>query len=218
MPSVSRGFHRLLEDEHHRLEAALSALELALCDGDTVTAGSQLAAFEVGLTRCVRVEETLLVRCSSGHHDEFAPTAKMRREHIDLWKLATGIWDAIARADLPRALEMMGRLRSVFLLHLTKEKWSIYPLLASTVPATTEDVFLRSLTTSRLGSAYLIARSPSRRGRRPCQSQVCRCFAQASLVGWQLGHRSIRRGGLEANGVSSLGAWSCIAAAATRSA
>jgi iron-sulfur cluster repair protein YtfE (RIC family) len=148
MPSVARGFHRLLEDEHRRLEAALGALEVALCAGDTVTAGAQLATFEVGLTRCVRGEETLLFPVlERSVTTRFAPTAKMRQEHLELWKLATAIWDAMARADRPRALEVLGRLRSVFVLHVAKEEWSIYPLLVDAVPPTTEAAFLLSLTT-----------------------------------------------------------------------
>jgi iron-sulfur cluster repair protein YtfE (RIC family) len=142
----SRRFHEALKGEHVRLEATLAGLEWALRTGATDTARTQLATFEAGLNRYVHGEERLLFPMLEALVPSlFAPTARMRREHRSLRKLAAAVRDSVARGDGPRSVETLGMLQSVFLLHLAKEELIIYPLLHHAVSATAEEAFLQAI-------------------------------------------------------------------------
>ena len=116
--------------EHQRLNDALSRLDRALRDRDLHTARLQLAIFATGFDRYVRSEEHFLfpvVEHLLPAHG--ASTTKMRREHRSLRNLVVGVKDSLDRFDEPRRFQLLGDLRSVFLLHTTKEAWVIYPVL-----------------------------------------------------------------------------------------
>ena len=116
--------------DHHRLDDALSRLDRALRDHDLHTARLQLAIFAAGLDRYVRSEERVLFplieRLLPAHS---ASTTCMRREHGSLRSLVANMKEALDRYDEPRRFDLLGDLRSVFLLHNTKEAWVIYPVL-----------------------------------------------------------------------------------------
>jgi iron-sulfur cluster repair protein YtfE (RIC family) len=142
----SRRFHEALEDEHVRLEATLAGLDRALRTGATDTARTQLATFEAGLNRYVHGEERLLFPVLEALAPRrFAPTARMRREHRSLRKLAAAVRDSVARGDGPRGVATLGMLQSVFLLHIAKEELIIYPLLDHAVSSTAEEAFLEAI-------------------------------------------------------------------------
>jgi hemerythrin-like domain-containing protein len=115
---------------HHRLDDALSRLDRALRDHDLHTARLHLAIFAAGLERYVSSEERVLFplveRMLPGH---CASTTHMRREHRSLRTLVADMREALERYDEPRRFKLLGNLRSVFLLHNTKEAWVIYPVL-----------------------------------------------------------------------------------------
>jgi hemerythrin-like domain-containing protein len=135
----SRPFHQRLEDEHQRLDATLADLELALRSGDSDTVRAQLATFEAGLNRYVHGEERVLFPVLEAlFPTRFGPTARMRREHRSLRKLVAAVWESLARGDRSRGTRMLGNLRSVFLLHLAKEEWIVYPLLEQVVSSAAE--------------------------------------------------------------------------------
>lgn len=102
-------------------------------DDDIVLEMSQhtgLAIFAAGLDRYVLseeriwfplVERLLPARCAS--------TTRMRREHGSLRRLVASMKESLDRCDEPRRIHLLGNLRSVFLLHNTKEAWVIYPAL-----------------------------------------------------------------------------------------
>jgi hemerythrin-like domain-containing protein len=118
------------EGEHHRLEEALSRLDRALRDRDLHTARLQLAIFASGLDRYVRSEEHILFpvveHLLPAHCDS---TTRMRSEHRSLRRLVESMKDSLERYDEPRRFQLLGNLRSVFMLHNTKEAWVIYPVL-----------------------------------------------------------------------------------------
>lgn len=142
-PSDSRRFHQRLEDEHQRLEAALSDLEVALHSGDSDTICAHLATFEAGLNRYVRGEERVLFPVLDAlFPNRSGPTARMRREHRSLRRLVADVGGSIARGDGPRGADTLGDLRSVFQLHIAKEELILYPLLEHVLSSAAEETLL----------------------------------------------------------------------------
>lgn len=120
-----------MHDEHTRFDDKLFELEGSLQSGDHETARAQLAAFDVALSRYVRNEERVvfpaLERLVS---TPFAPAIRMRLEHGSLRRLIAALRFALDRSDRRRGLDALGKLRSLLLLHVAKEEWILYPLLA----------------------------------------------------------------------------------------
>jgi hemerythrin-like domain-containing protein len=112
------------------LDEALSRVGQALRVRDLHTARLQLAIFAAGLERYVQSEERVVFpvveRMLPAHR---ASTTRMRREHGSLRALVASMKEALDRHDEPRRFQLLGNLRSVFLLHKTKEAWVIYPVL-----------------------------------------------------------------------------------------
>jgi hemerythrin-like domain-containing protein len=141
-----RRFAHRLTIEHGRLDATLGDLDRLLRAGDSSAARSRLARFTARLDRYVHGEERLLFPViEGGKPTPLAPTAQMRREHGVLRRLVAAVRDAILRDDHAQSLDALGSLRSVFLLHHTKEEWLIHPRLVETVSPATEDAVVRWL-------------------------------------------------------------------------
>lgn len=116
-----------MHDDHACWEEDLAKLDGSLRSGDRDTALEQLVAFDAALTQYVRREERelfpLLERLASVPG---AATARMRAEHRSLRRLIDAMGELIAREDR-RGLDTLATLRSVLLLHVTKEAWVLYP-------------------------------------------------------------------------------------------
>jgi hypothetical protein len=120
-------------DEHEQLDLKLARLAQSLRSGEHMSACLQLAEFALKLDRCIRREE----RALSLAYDQLHPTtprpltsalAKVRGEHASLRRLVGLIASALDRADDRRGLEVIGKLRSVLLIHQAKEE-ALYPIL-----------------------------------------------------------------------------------------
>lgn len=116
-------------DEHEPLDLELARLAQSLRCGEHMIACLQLAEFALKLDRCIRREE----RALSLAYDRLppatpSPLAKVRSEHASLRRLVGLIASALDRADDRRGLEVIGKLRSVLLLHQAKEE-ALYPIL-----------------------------------------------------------------------------------------
>ena len=112
-----------LDDDLIRLDRALRARDLR-------TARQHLATFGQRLTTYLRHEERTLFPLLEDHRAApYLPTARMRREHVMLRQLVVLLWDALGERDRRRDLELVSLLRSVLMLHLTKEAWVLQPLL-----------------------------------------------------------------------------------------
>ena len=116
-------------DEHEQFGEELAHLAQSLRSREHMLACLQLAEFALKLDRCIRREERALALGQ-------APLAKVRIEHESLRRLVGLIASALDRADDHRGLELVGKLRSVLLLHLAKEEALRYPGFASARGAT----------------------------------------------------------------------------------
>jgi len=105
-------------------EDGLAAVERWLRIGDSEMARIDLAAFDLELSGYVRGEERVVFPAIEAMHPEpFAPTALMRHEHGTLRCLLLAVWSALDRGEPGRALEVLGGLRSVLVLHVAAEDW-----------------------------------------------------------------------------------------------
>lgn len=109
-----------------RLDTELADLEASVQEADRLTARIHLAAFELELGRYVSAEERVVVPALSQHA---RTAAKMRAEHGRLRELVAAIRVALQSADLPRISDLVAALRSVWVLHVTKEEWVFERLL-----------------------------------------------------------------------------------------
>ena len=118
-------------DEHDQLDHELARLARSLRSGEHMMACLQLAEFALKLDHCIRREErTLSLACARLQPATSDPLAKVRNEHASLRRLVGLIASALDRADGRRGLEVLGKLRSVLLLHQAKEA-ALYPHLLS---------------------------------------------------------------------------------------
>ena len=141
-----RRFAHKLAIEHGRLDDALDDLGRFLRAGNTTAARDRLSRFIARFDRYVNGEERLVFPVlDGGKPSPQAPTAQMRREHGFLRRLVAALRDAIHRDDRPRSLDVLASLRSVFLVHHTKEEWLIHPRVAETITPATEDAVVRWL-------------------------------------------------------------------------
>ena len=112
-------------DEHEHLDEDLAHLAHTLRCADLMMACIQLAEFALKLDRIIRREERAL---SLARATLPYPLAKVRNEHASLRRLVALIAAALDRGDERRGLELVGKLRSVLLLHVAKEE-VLHPLL-----------------------------------------------------------------------------------------
>ncbi|MCA9675818.1 MAG: hemerythrin domain-containing protein [Kofleriaceae bacterium] len=143
---------QFLEDQHELLELRLVALERAVRAHALTDAGQRLAGFRGHLARYVRTEERLLfpmydhVAAAAVESTATAtPTARMRDEHAGLGRLVAEIGGLLARGDADTSLLALGTLRSLLLVHGTKEAWIIYPRVAGALSTTMEDALVSDL-------------------------------------------------------------------------
>jgi hypothetical protein len=124
-----------MTDEHDQIDPRLALLAQSLRSGDHMLACLQLAELALRLDRCIQREERVLsLTCALQDSPSPIPLAKIRAEHASLRHLVSSIANALDRADDRRCLELVGKLRSVLLLHLMKEErlgGRLAPLTAS---------------------------------------------------------------------------------------
>ena len=117
-----------MHDDHEQLDRELARLAQSLWGGDHMLACLQLAEFALKLDHYIRREERALtfayqlLEASSPR-----AMATVRREHLSLRKLVASIANALDRADDRRGVEIVSKLRSVLLLHVTKEELLLAP-------------------------------------------------------------------------------------------
>lgn len=110
-------------DEHQQLDEDLAQLARTLRSADLMMACIQLAEFALELDRLMRREERAL---ALSHVP--MPLTKVRNEHASLRRLVSLVAAALDRGDERRSLEVVGKLRSVLLLHVAKEE-ALRPLM-----------------------------------------------------------------------------------------
>lgn len=109
-------------DEHEQLDNELARLAEALRGGDQMAACIYLAEFATKLDRRIRQEERALALAYERHELTAAkPLATVRSEHASLRCMVNSIALALDGAEDRRGLELVGKLRSVLVLHLAKE-------------------------------------------------------------------------------------------------
>jgi hypothetical protein len=117
-----------MHDDHEQLDDELARLAQSLRRGEHMLACLQLAEFALKLDHYIRREERAL-GCAYRLLEESSPKAMatVRREHLSLRQLVASIANALDRADDRRGVEIVGKLRSVLLLHVTKEELLLAP-------------------------------------------------------------------------------------------
>jgi hypothetical protein len=113
-----------MHEDHDQLDDQLARLAQTLRCGDVMMACLQLAEFALKLDRIMRKEERALALVQAP-----TPLTKVRREHASLRRLVGSIASALDCGDDRRGLELIGKLRSVLLVHLAKEETALQPLL-----------------------------------------------------------------------------------------
>lgn len=106
-------------DEHETFDEDLARVARSIRNGEHVMACLQLAEFALKLDHCIRREERVL---SLAYPSSSLLVDKLRIEHASLRRLVGLIASALDRSDDRRSLEVVGKLRSVLLLHLAKEE------------------------------------------------------------------------------------------------
>ncbi len=111
-----------MDDEQDPLDQELARLAGSLRSGDHIIACLQLAELALRLDHYIYREERAL-SLAAGRRDATAPSllAKLQIEHACMRRLVASIAIALDQADDRRGLELVGKLRSVLLLHLVKE-------------------------------------------------------------------------------------------------
>ncbi len=109
--------------DHDQLDPELARLAQSLRSGDHMIACLQLAELALRLDRCIQREERTL---SLAYAQLASPApsllTKVQAEHASLRRLVSAIANALDQADDRRGLDLVGKLRSVLLLHLVKEE------------------------------------------------------------------------------------------------
>lgn len=113
-------------DDDTWYESGLANVERWIRLGDCEMARIELAAFDLELSGYVRGEERVVFPALERMHAEpFAPTTHMRTEHGKLRAMLLAMWSALDRDQPWQALEELGRLRSVLVMHIVKEDWIV---------------------------------------------------------------------------------------------
>lgn len=119
-----------LEGRQHRLDDVLSNLEACLAGGACASARRQLASFHAELNRYIWREEQHLFPLYERSAGSTIATVRLRREHRRIGRLLRALDGHLAADDLASSLGALAALRSVLVLHFTKEEWVIYPMTA----------------------------------------------------------------------------------------
>lgn len=125
--AVAGGMHEDLEQLDHEL----AALACSLRSGDHMLACAQLGELAFKLDRYISREEralALVLQALDGAAP--GPLVAMQREHKSLREMVAAVASALDRADDARAIDIVGKLRSVLLLHIAKEERLLPPQLA----------------------------------------------------------------------------------------
>lgn len=104
-----------MHEDSEQLDEELSRLAQSFRGGDHMLACLQLAEFALKLDHYIRTEERVL------------RLETVREEHTRLRELVSFIANALDRADDRDAVELVGKLRSVLLLHVEKEERLLTP-------------------------------------------------------------------------------------------
>ena len=112
-----------MHEDHEQLDRELARLSQSLTSGDHMLACLQLAEFALKLDHYIRREERALsLAYRLVERTRPRALAIVQREHTSLRQLVALIANALDRADDRRGLEIVGKLRSVLLLHVAKEE------------------------------------------------------------------------------------------------
>jgi hypothetical protein len=117
-----------MHEDHDQLDDELARLTHTLRSGDLMMACLQLAKFALKLDRIMYREERTLTLLHRSQPAMPTPLGKVRGEHGSLRGLVSLVAAAFDRGDVRRGLELIGKLRSVLLVHLAKEE-TLQPLL-----------------------------------------------------------------------------------------
>ena len=118
-----------MKDDHGPLDDKLFRLAASLRAGDRDRALGLFLAFDAELTGYMRREERLLFPVLERFTTmSRRATGVMRDEHRSLRRLLDSLGEQIARADDRGGLDVVASLRSVLVLHFTKEAWMLEPL------------------------------------------------------------------------------------------
>lgn len=121
-----------MHEDLEQLDHELAALASCLRSGDHMRACARLAELAFKLDRYISREERALA--AAFHALDGAaprPLVAMRREHTSLREIVAAIASALDRADGARAIDIIGKLRSVLLLHVVKEERLLAPMATS---------------------------------------------------------------------------------------
>ena len=119
-----------MQDDRTRWDEMLANLEGRLRAGERQAALDAILAFDAELARYVSGEERVLFPVLERFTSISArATDAMRSEHRSLRKLVDAAAELITRADDQHGLDVIETLRSVLLLHVTKEAWVLHPLM-----------------------------------------------------------------------------------------
>jgi hypothetical protein len=116
-------------DESDQLDEDLAHLAQSLRSNDMMLACIQLAEFALKLDRIMHSEERALsLAYEQMNPTSRSPLAMVKNEHASLRRLISLIASALDRADGRRGLEVIGKLRSVLMVHVAKEE-TLQPLM-----------------------------------------------------------------------------------------
>jgi hypothetical protein len=112
-----------MHEDHDQLDHELARLAQALRERDHMLACLRLAEFALKLDHYIRREEReLSVACRLVEATRPSALAMIHREHSSLRQLVAAVASALDRADDRRGVELVGKLRSVLLVHVAKEQ------------------------------------------------------------------------------------------------
>ncbi len=112
-----------MHEELEQLDHELATLASSLRSGDHMFACARLGELAFKLDRYIsREERALALAFQRGDGAAPRPVVVMQREHNSLREIVAAIASALDRADDARAIDIVGKLRSVLLLHIAKEE------------------------------------------------------------------------------------------------
>jgi hypothetical protein len=120
--------------DHEHLDDELARLARTLRAGDHMMACLQLAEFALKLDRYIRREERALsyaYQLLAAAHPKAMET--VRSEHASLRHLVAMVASALDQSEARHGADIVGRIRSVLLLHVAKEELMLAPPTSSAV-------------------------------------------------------------------------------------
>ncbi|HEY5947586.1 MAG TPA: hemerythrin domain-containing protein [Kofleriaceae bacterium] len=123
-----------MHEDHDQLDHELARLAESLRAGDHMLGCLRLAEFALKLDHYIRREERAL-SFAAELVEVTRPSALaiVHREHSSLRQLVAAIATALDRADDRRGIELVGKLRSVLLVHVAKEEMVFHPAMSHAV-------------------------------------------------------------------------------------